>query len=148
MSHVKSLEHDLSEIGQTLGDGSTNGVLSNEGFIKQTDNGKRLLQQLQAMKHMAASTTESENVPKAPVEEIDGKVCAFLIGDIKPVLKWGERMKTDDAHLFFSVIRLSPTSSTTTLTTQGSTLPQRLPSWLNELLPLRRLLDRLKCSLG
>ncbi|KAG0358932.1 Dynactin subunit 2 [Podila minutissima] len=77
MSHVKSLEHDLSEIGQTLGDGSTNGVLSNEGLIKQTDNGKRLLQQLQAMKHMAASTTESESVPKPPVEETDGKTVTY-----------------------------------------------------------------------
>ncbi|KAG0332945.1 Dynactin subunit 2 [Podila horticola] len=77
MSHVKSLEHDLSEIGQTLGDGSTNGVLSNEGLIKQTDNGKRLLQQLQAMKHMAASSTESENVPNAPVEETDGKTVTY-----------------------------------------------------------------------
>ncbi|KAG0030909.1 Dynactin subunit 2 [Podila clonocystis] len=77
MSHVKSLEHDLSEIGQTLGDGSTNGVLSNEGLIKQTDTGKRLLQQLQAMKHMAASTTESESVPKPPVEENDGKTVTY-----------------------------------------------------------------------
>lgn len=145
MSHVKSLEHDLSEIGQTLGDGSTNGVLSNEGLIKQTDNGKRLLQQLQAMKHMAASTTESESVPKPPVEETDGKVNSAFIGDIERVSKW-RTQETDGAQLFF--IRPSPTSSTTTLTTQGCTLLQRLPSSLNELLPLRRLLDRLKCSLG
>jgi len=79
MSHVKSLEHDLSEIGQTLGEGSTNGVLSNDGLIKQTDTGKRLLQQLQAMKHMAAApTAESEGTAKAPVEGSDGKVCAFF----------------------------------------------------------------------
>ncbi|KAG0337449.1 Dynactin subunit 2, partial [Podila humilis] len=78
MSHVKSLEHDLSEIGQTLGDGSSHGVLSNEGLIKQTDTGKRLLQQLQAMKHRAATTppAESDSAPvKVPVNgEIDGKL--------------------------------------------------------------------------
>jgi hypothetical protein len=79
LSHVKSLEHDLSEIGQTLGEGSNAGVLSNEGLIKQTDTGKRLLQQLQAMKHLAATSPDAEvqdaSAPKAPVEPGDGKVC-------------------------------------------------------------------------
>ncbi|KAF9910803.1 Dynactin subunit 2 [Linnemannia zychae] len=81
LSHVKSLEHDLSEIGQTLGEGSTAGVLSNEGLIKQTDNGKRLLQQLQAMKHLAAASPDAEvqdaSVPKAPVESGDGKTVTY-----------------------------------------------------------------------
>ncbi|GJJ70917.1 dynactin 2 [Entomortierella parvispora] len=79
MSHVKSLEQDLTEIGQTLGEGSANGVLSSEGLIKQTDTGKRLLQQLQAMKHMAISSADAEAdgapTPKAVSAETtdDGK---------------------------------------------------------------------------
>ncbi|KAF9133903.1 Dynactin subunit 2 [Mortierella sp. 14UC] len=81
LSHVKSLEHDLSEIGQTLGEGSTAGVLSNEGLIKQTDTGKRLLQQLQAMKHLAAASPDAEmqdaSAPKAPVESGDGKTVTY-----------------------------------------------------------------------
>ncbi|KAF9380479.1 Dynactin subunit 2 [Podila verticillata] len=78
MSHVKSLEHDLSDIGQTLGEGSTNGVLSNDGLIKQTDTGKRLLQQLQAMKHMAAAPiAEPEGVANAPAEETDSKTVTY-----------------------------------------------------------------------
>lgn len=36
------------------------GVLSSEGLIKQTDTGKRLLQQLQAMKHLAISSPEAD----------------------------------------------------------------------------------------
>lgn len=80
MSHVKSLEQDLTEIGQTLGDGTANGVLSGEGLIKQTDTGKRLLQQLQAMKHMAISSADVESsgaaAPKAVSNEptTDGNV--------------------------------------------------------------------------
>jgi len=79
LSHVKSLEHDLSEIGQTLGEGSSAGVLSNEGLIKQTDTGKRLLQQLNAMKHLAASSApdaepQDASAAKTPVESGDGKV--------------------------------------------------------------------------
>lgn len=90
LSHVKSLEHDLSEIGQTLGEGSNAGVLSNEGLIKQTDTGKRLLQQLQAMKHLAASSPDAEiqdaSASKALAESGDGKVpyhpCLFSLDDL------------------------------------------------------------------
>jgi len=83
MSHVKSLEQDLTEIGQTLGDGTTNGVLSGEGLIKQTDTGKRLLQQLQAMKHMAISTdaeASGTTAPKVVSTEPtgDGNVCGTV----------------------------------------------------------------------
>ncbi|KAF9439132.1 Dynactin subunit 2 [Entomortierella beljakovae] len=81
LSHVKSLEHDLTEIGQTLGDGTASGVLSNEGLIKQTDAGKRLMQQLQAMKVSATSdsSTEVASEPaKAPAEIVsDGKTVTY-----------------------------------------------------------------------
>ncbi|KAF9183905.1 Dynactin subunit 2 [Haplosporangium sp. Z 767] len=81
LSHVKSLEHDLAEIGQTLGDGSSAGVLSSEGLIKQTDTGKRLLQQLQAMKHTAISSTDVDTADatasKTPVETGDGKTVTY-----------------------------------------------------------------------
>ncbi|KAG0265160.1 Dynactin subunit 2 [Mortierella polycephala] len=81
LSHVKSLEHDLAEIGQTLGDGSSAGVLSSEGLIKQTDTGKRLLQQLQAMKHMAIPNTDVDtsdiSASKTPVETGDGKTVTY-----------------------------------------------------------------------
>ncbi|KAF9934156.1 hypothetical protein FBU30_003180 [Linnemannia zychae] len=83
LAHVKSLEHDLSEIGQTLGNGSTAGVLSNEGLIKQTDTGKRLLQQLQAMKNLAISSPDVETqddaaaAANAPVESGDGKTVTY-----------------------------------------------------------------------
>ncbi|KAF9207058.1 Dynactin subunit 2 [Haplosporangium sp. Z 27] len=75
LSHVKSLEHDLSEIGQTLGEGTAAGVLSNEGLIKQTDAGKRLMQQLQAMKLSANSTdVEMEDTSAAPKVSVDAAV--------------------------------------------------------------------------
>ncbi|KAG0054260.1 Dynactin subunit 2 [Gryganskiella cystojenkinii] len=81
MSHVKSLEQDLTEIGQTLGDGSANGVLSGEGLIKQTDTGKRLLQQLQAMKHMAISSAETEDPATSKADAVepvgDGKSVTY-----------------------------------------------------------------------
>ncbi|KAF9993480.1 Dynactin subunit 2, partial [Modicella reniformis] len=72
LAHVKSLEQDLTEIGQTLGEGSVVGTLSSEGLIKQTDAGKRLLQQLQAIKHASASSTdtamEGVSAPKTRIE--------------------------------------------------------------------------------
>ncbi|KAF8976999.1 Dynactin subunit 2 [Entomortierella lignicola] len=75
LSHVKSLEHDLSEIGQTLGEGTAAGVLSNEGLIKQTDAGKRLMQQLQAMKLSANSTdVEMGDTSAAPKVSVDAAV--------------------------------------------------------------------------
>ncbi|KAG0358208.1 Dynactin subunit 2, partial [Gamsiella multidivaricata] len=81
LAHVKSLEHDLTEIGQTLGEGTATGVFSNEGLIKQTDTGKRLLQQLQAMKHSAASATDVEmgaSASKAQTEVgSDGKTVTY-----------------------------------------------------------------------
>ncbi|KAF9109960.1 Dynactin subunit 2 [Mortierella sp. AM989] len=75
LSHVKSLEHDLSEIGQTLGDGTATGVLSNEGMIKQTDAGKRLMQQLQAMK-LAANSSDvvMEDASAAPKVSVDAAI--------------------------------------------------------------------------
>ncbi|KAG0320074.1 Dynactin subunit 2 [Dissophora globulifera] len=85
LAHVKSLEVDLAEIGQTLGDGTATGALSTEGLIRQTDTGKRLLQQLQAMKHsantaVAADTDDSEDatVPKTSADVIrDGKTVTY-----------------------------------------------------------------------
>lgn len=79
LAHVKSLENDLTEIGQTLGDGTGTATLSNDGFVKQTENGKRLLQQLQAMKNASISSAEATTgdavVPKATAEvDSDGKV--------------------------------------------------------------------------
>ncbi|KAG0222264.1 Dynactin subunit 2 [Actinomortierella wolfii] len=53
MANVKSLESDLSEISQKLDEGAAAGVLSNEGLIKQTDAGRRLLQQLMALKNLS-----------------------------------------------------------------------------------------------
>ncbi|KAF8940156.1 Dynamitin-domain-containing protein [Dissophora ornata] len=80
LASVKSLEHDLTEIGQTLGEGTATGVLSGDGFVKQTDAGKRLLQQLQAIKHSASADVEMEDasVPKAPAEVTsDGKTVTY-----------------------------------------------------------------------
>ncbi|KAG0202659.1 Dynactin subunit 2 [Mortierella sp. GBA30] len=82
LSHVKSLEHDLTEIGQTLGEGTSAGVLSNEGLIKQTDAGKRLLQQLQAMKHLAvsapnATVEDASDSTKAPTADGDDKTVTY-----------------------------------------------------------------------
>ncbi|KAG0010912.1 Dynactin subunit 2 [Entomortierella chlamydospora] len=72
LSHVKSLEHDLSEIGQAMGEGTASGALSNEGLIKQTDAGKRLMQQLQAMKLSATSSdAETENASATPKVSVD-----------------------------------------------------------------------------
>ncbi|KAF9565132.1 Dynactin subunit 2 [Mortierella alpina] len=78
LSHVKSLEHDLTEIGQTLGEGSSVGVLSSEGLIKQTDTGKRLLQQLQAMKHLAISSPDADDSgAKVPATAGDDKTVTY-----------------------------------------------------------------------
>ncbi|KAF9174406.1 Dynactin subunit 2 [Mortierella sp. AD011] len=75
LSHVKSLEHDLSEIGQTMGEGTASGALSNEGLIKQTDAGKRLMQQLQAMKLSATSSdAEAENASATPKVSVDAAI--------------------------------------------------------------------------
>ncbi|KAF9366030.1 Dynactin subunit 2 [Mortierella sp. NVP85] len=82
LAHVKSLENDLTEIGQTLGDGTGTATLSNDGFVKQTENGKRLLQQLQAMKNASISSAEATTgdavVPKATAEvDSDGKTVTY-----------------------------------------------------------------------
>ncbi|KAF9157702.1 Dynactin subunit 2 [Actinomortierella ambigua] len=53
MANVKSLESDLSEISQKLDQGATAGVLSSDGLVKQTDAGKRLMQQLMALKNLS-----------------------------------------------------------------------------------------------
>ncbi|KAI1320368.1 Dynactin subunit 2 [Mortierella claussenii] len=82
ISHVKALEYDLSEIGQTLGEGTATGALSNEGLIKQTDTGKRLLQQLQAMKLSASAAgdaTEDAGQKSAASADVgsDGKTVTY-----------------------------------------------------------------------
>ncbi|KAF9345289.1 Dynactin subunit 2 [Mortierella sp. AD094] len=75
LSHVKSLEHDLSEIGQAMGEGTASGALSNEGLIKQTDAGKRLMQQLQAMKLSATSSdVDMEDTSAAPKVSVDAAI--------------------------------------------------------------------------
>ena len=54
------------------------GVLSSEGLIKQTDTGKRLLQQLQAMKHLAISSPDADaSGAKAPAAAGDDKTVTY-----------------------------------------------------------------------
>jgi hypothetical protein len=79
LAHVKSLEEDLADIDQTMKKGTEAGTLSGDGLIKQTDAGKRLLKQLQAIKNASASSTEATaGDPPAPkpttAVDGDGKV--------------------------------------------------------------------------
>ncbi|KAF9582474.1 Dynactin subunit 2, partial [Lunasporangiospora selenospora] len=71
LAHVKSLNHDLQEIGQAMGDGTSSGVLSTDGLVKQTDTGRRLMQQLQAMKHNSVSSQED-----GAAKDADGSVAS------------------------------------------------------------------------
>ncbi|KAG0246877.1 Dynamitin-domain-containing protein [Mortierella sp. GBAus27b] len=75
LAHVKSLEEDLANIDQTMKKGTDAGTLSGDGLIKQTDTGKRLLKQLQAIKNASASSTEATAgdapAPK-PVTGVEG----------------------------------------------------------------------------
>ncbi|ORZ14358.1 Dynamitin-domain-containing protein [Lobosporangium transversale] len=79
LSHVKSLEHDLAEVGQTLGEGAASGILSSEGLIKQTDAGKRLLQQLQALKvsSTTVNTVDKEGIADQKTAPSDDKTVTY-----------------------------------------------------------------------
>ncbi|KAF9972026.1 hypothetical protein BGZ73_004907 [Actinomortierella ambigua] len=85
MTNVKSLESDLQEISKKLDQGATAGVLSTEGLIKHTDAGKRLMQQLMAMKNLSVEGESDATTTTAATAEGAATATAAVLTDAENV---------------------------------------------------------------